>query len=110
LNATTAGRKQTKEINIMPKFIGHYAHVQNRETSVLSREESRRLIKLSYQQKSLLPQDHVFYVMDTSDRGSRGTLAKRWNRWYAMPENIVNSKQATIKMRAKALPKCHVIW
>jgi len=95
----------------MPKFIGHSNHHLNREVFSLPASEQKRLIKISYQQKSRLPQGQVFYVLDTSDRGSARCLAKRWNRWYALPETLAHAPSATPNMRLKGLKgKLHVTW
>ena len=84
----------------MPKFIGHREHVENLELSTAVNKKS--LIKLSFSQKRLLPQNEVYYVLDTSDRGSAGSYAKRWNRWYATRETILNCPASTPAMRQAA--------
>ena len=94
----------------MPKLIGHFPHIKNRPARLLPTNEVKRLVKLSYSQKCLIPQDQIFYIFDTSDRGSKGTLAKRWYRWYALPESIAHAKYATKNMFTKAFPKCHITW
>lgn len=95
----------------MPKFIGHREHAKNRETSVLPPMERKRLVKISYSQKKLLPQDQVFFILDTSDRGGPKSLAKRWNRWYALPETLANSSTATPRMRQAGMTaNLHLTW
>lgn len=95
----------------MPKFIGHREHAKNRPTSSIPTMERKRLVKISFAQKILLPQNQVFFALDTSDKGSRGVLAKRWNRWYALPETLANSGTATPTMRKAGMSgKLHLIW
>ena len=60
------------------------------------------LVKVSYSQAVLLPAESVYCVLDTSDRGSRRSLAKRWYRWYASVETIETSEASTPKMRTSA--------
>lgn len=97
--------------NSMPKFIGHREHTQNRPTCSLSTEEQKRLVKISYAQKILLPQNQVFFALDTSDRGGPKSLAKRWNRWFALPETLANSQTSTDAMRKAGMSaKLHLIW
>jgi len=94
----------------MPKLIGHSPTAKNRPLSECPAQDEKRLIKISYSQKRLMPQNQVYYVYDTSDRGGIRTLAKRWYRWYALPENVAHAKLATENMKAKALPLCHVLF
>jgi hypothetical protein len=94
----------------MPKLIGHGPNAENRPASDLPAVEQKRLVKIPYAQKNRLPQNQVFYVYDTSDRGGIRTLAKRWYRWYALPENIACAARATDSMKIKALPLCHVTF
>jgi hypothetical protein len=74
-------------------------------------EEQKRLVKIAFAQKILLPQNQVFYALDTSDKGSNGILAKRWNRWYALPETLANSRTSTPAMRRAGMSaKLHLVW
>lgn len=68
----------------MPKFIGR--------TIPGSRElpEGARALRLSYSQAIKLPATEVYRILDTSDRGGKGSYAKRWYRWYASPEAILS--------------------
>jgi len=91
----------------MPKLIGHSPQTENRCISECS---DKRLVKISYSQKKLLPQNQVFYRYNTSDRGGIKTLAKRWYEWYALPETLAHAPKATENMKAKALPLCHVLF
>jgi hypothetical protein len=95
----------------MPKFIGHREHTKNRPVSALPPLERKRLVRINYAQKKLLPQDQVFFVLDTSDRGGINSLAKRWNRWYALPETLANSPAATPRMvQAGKSANLHLTW
>jgi len=94
----------------MPKLIGHAPRPANRPRLDLPLPERKRLLKIPYSQKALIPQNQIFYELDTSDRGGARRLAKRWYRWYALPECIAHASNATDNMIAKAAPKCHVTW
>ena len=102
--------RSANHTNIMPKFIGHREHVLNRHIDTAPIADRKRLLRIPYAQKKLLPQDTVYYIVDTSDKGGPHSLAKRWNRWYALPENVACCPRATASMRAKALPLCHVTF
>jgi hypothetical protein len=80
----------------MPKFIGNHIHGAVDISDIPS--EMRGLVQLSYSQVKLLPAHQIKYVLNTSDKGSRGTYAKRWNDWYASPEDVLNAPQATENM------------
>jgi hypothetical protein len=84
----------------MPKFIGRREHSANRHFSEAPKD--KKIVCLSYAQKTKLPQDQVYYRLDTSDRGGPKTLAKRWNRWYATAETILACPDSTEKMRLAA--------
>lgn len=94
----------------MPKFIGHREHQKNRHVSQATPATRKHLMRIPYSHKVRMDQSLVYYIMDTSDRGGRRTLAKRWNRWYALPENVACCQNATPTMRANALRKCHLIF
>lgn len=83
----------------MPKLIGH-------EPSELDAHESPREtdVQVSYAQARVLRRASVVIraVLDTSDRGSRGRLAKRWYAWYADPRDILTCPVATMAMRRRA--------
>lgn len=81
----------------MPKFIG--------QTIPGSRDlddapEGAQLVKLAYSQAVILPATEIYRVLDTSDRGSRTSLAKRWYRWYATVEAIESCTRSTKAMLA----------
>jgi hypothetical protein len=90
----------------MPKFIGRTIsgakHIE---------PNSRRVdyVRLSYSQAKLLSPEHIFCSLDTSDKGSRGSYAKRWYRWYAAPEIIIESSNSTVKMIERAV-NCLIDW
>jgi hypothetical protein len=84
----------------MPKFIGciitEAKRIQDDAAPNLNR------VKLSYNQARLLPPEQVICSMDTSDRGSKNCLAKRWYIWYAHPLTILACPRSTEKMKLKA--------
>ena len=82
----------------MPKLVGHNPHVANRPAE----ETTEKLVKLSYSQKALLPQEQVFYRYNTSDRGGPKVLAKRWYEWFATPATIASCEKSTSNMLEKA--------
>jgi len=48
----------------------------------------------------------VMYSLDTTDKGSRRSLAKRWYRWFARPEDIFydpGSTKAMLQLAGKHL-------
>lgn len=82
----------------MPKFIGREARPESTKVEV----PPAGAVKLSYAQQKLLPPETVLYVVNTSDRGGAGRLAKRWYNWYVYPHAILNHVQSTVSMRRKA--------
>jgi hypothetical protein len=83
----------------MPKFVG------NPGTAHLSRHNQDAgpgLVRLTYAQARLLPACDVACSLDTTDRGSKNSLAKRWYRWFARPDTILGSGCATPAMRLAA--------
>lgn len=87
----------------MPKFIGNSAPTGAHQLADDARPKN--MVALSYSQMKLLPGDHVHYSLNTSDRGSRGTLAKRWYNWFAEIDFVLANEQATPKMKAAAARK-----
>lgn len=83
----------------MPKFVGNTIE-GSRHLAAAPKDAT--LVKLSYSQAVKLSATEIYYELDTSDRGSRGTLAKRWQRWYATVEAIESCAASTAKMRASA--------
>lgn len=82
----------------MPKLIGHSPRVG----TVIVGKAPNGAVKLSYSQQVRLPANVVTAVLDCSDRGGPRQLAKRWYRWYAMPDAIKACSDATPRMLAKA--------
>ena len=85
----------------MPRFIGQTiagaTRIENNANPCFAR------VRLSYSQAALLPASEIMCSLDTTDRGSRGTKAKQWYRWFAHPVAILSSPKATARMRAAAL-------
>ncbi|MCI0561931.1 MAG: hypothetical protein MN733_25880 [Nitrososphaera sp.] len=82
----------------MPKFVGRTIE----GSTEIPWGGTMGKVKLSYSQAILLPAEDIYCYYNTSDRGSRGTLAKRWYEWYAKPEDILLCTHSTPRMRAKA--------
>jgi hypothetical protein len=82
----------------MPKFIGRSKREGTRE----GLEGLARPVRLSWSQQRLLPADSVRVVLDTSDRGGPRRYAKRWWKWYADADTILNNNAATDCMRQAA--------
>ncbi len=83
----------------MPKFIGRtITGSRNTEHA----PEGSTLVCLTYSQAVKLPASEVYTTLNTSDRGSRGSFAKRWYNWYATVEAIESCDRATHKMREAA--------
>ncbi len=78
----------------MPKFIGNTIP----GSRDLDDAPAGDVVRLSYSQAVLLPASDVYHVLDTSDRGSRRSLAKRWYRWYSAVEAIESCDRSTRKM------------
>jgi hypothetical protein len=84
----------------MPKFVGQTIPGSSRiEDNMLP---SSKRVKLTYSQARLMPPSHVMCSLDTTDRGSRGSLAKRWYIWYATPQAILTCPHSTANMMARA--------
>ena len=83
----------------MPKFIGNVIEgaVQIHDNCSPSKER----IKLSFSQAILLPAKEIMCSLNTSDKGSKGSYAKRWYEWFALPETILKSPQSTQSMLEK---------
>lgn len=85
----------------MPKFIGNEIPGATiiGDDSVPVRD-GQRALRLSYAQAILLPASDVFCSLNTRDRGSKGSFAKRWYNWFALPNAILACEKSTKKMRA----------
>ena len=82
----------------MPKYIGTRIDGADYE------ERFNRLsyVPLTYSQAMLMPANQVYALYNTSDRGYRGTLAKRWHNWYAKPADVSLNPRSTPNMRLRA--------
>jgi hypothetical protein len=85
---------------LVPKFIGNTIRGS---LDLHEHESPEELMSLSYSQARLLPPADVYYRLNTSDRGSRGSLAKRWHDWYSTVSAILACSDSTRKMRTGAL-------
>lgn len=85
----------------MPKFVG--CNIPG-STRIQANAPSLRgvRVKLTYKQALLLPAEHIQRSLDTSDRGGVNQFAKRWYRWFAAPDHILLSSDATPNMRERA--------
>lgn len=87
----------------MPKFIGKKIAGATRSGIENATEKNfPGHVRLSFSQAKLLPAECVVCSLDTTDKGSKGSYAKRWYRWFAPAEAIANSPAATAKMRDAA--------
>lgn len=89
----------------MPKFIGQEIPGSRPLLDDDATEASTGLVRLTYRQASLLSPESVWYSLDKTDRGSRGTYAKRWYRWFASRESIRNCPRSTHRMLWRAMTK-----
>lgn len=83
----------------MPKFIGNTIKGSIRIQDNAAPHESR--IKLTYVQAIRLPANKIMASLNTSDKGSKGSYAKRWFNWYASPDTILNNENSTDNMKIK---------
>ena len=81
----------------MPKFIGNKIDGSRRL------DEAAGLTPLTYAQAVRLPARCVFFTVNATDRGSRGSYAKRWHNWWARPGDIIDCPSSTPNMRGRAL-------
>lgn len=84
----------------MPKFIGN--QIDGAKIIQDNAPETNERVKLSFSQARLMPPEQVLCSLDTTDRGSKGSLAKRWYRWFSHPKDILSNKRSTANMIAKA--------
>lgn len=88
----------------MPKFIGN-SIPGSLEIEANAGENSGTaagLVRITYAQARMLPPAFVRCSLDTTDRGGRKSLAKRWYRWFVSAAAIVTSPRATSKMMEAA--------
>jgi hypothetical protein len=82
----------------MPKFIGNTI-----PGSLPLDGTTDGYVLLAYSQARLLPARCVFFTLNTSDKGSRGSYAKRWHNWWATADAIAQCPRSTVSMRARAM-------
>jgi hypothetical protein len=84
----------------MPKFIGNIIFGAKKI------QDNARVpewcIALSFSQAKLLPPECIICSLNTSDRGSKGSYAKRWYNWFANVEDIINCKNSSKLMLERA--------
>lgn len=85
----------------MPKFIGN--KIAGAEQIEDNAKETPTRVRITYVQAKKLPPSAVMCSLDTTDRGSKGSYAKRWYRWFADPSAIHMSPHATVKTRRRAI-------
>lgn len=94
----------------MPKFVGQSIpgtlHAEDNATCG-PRGSLPNHVRLSYSQIKILADSigpgNLVASLDTSDKGGRGSYAKRWFRWFAYYRDVLTCEQSTPKMRAAAL-------
>ena len=86
----------------MPRMIGVMVEGAVCELADNATERSTGLVKLTTSQARLIPRGLVLGSLDTTDRGSKGTKAKRWYRWFAAHDDVLACERATPLMRAAA--------
>ncbi len=83
----------------MPKFVGSVIKgAQTLAPNATLTSLPPGFVKLTYSQAIRLPAEQVYASLDTTDRGSRGTLAKRWNRWFAKAADVLACPASTVNM------------
>lgn len=84
----------------MPKFIGNTIYKAKRIQNNAAVPEN--CIRLSYSQAKLLPEENVICSLNTRDKGSAGSYAKRWFNWFANVQNIIRCERSTKLMLNRA--------
>lgn len=85
----------------MPKMIGNWIEGATVIDANASADGADR-VRISYAQARLLPAAAVTASLDTTDRGSARSLAKRWYRWFASAAAIEACTSSTKRMRELA--------
>mgnify|MGYP001020628925 CR=1 FL=1 len=80
----------------MPKHIGQ---TPRRGYTEIDDCAAWGMVRLTYKQQAMLPADQICVVLDTSDKGEAGRVAKRWWRWYATIEAVESCPRITPSMR-----------
>lgn len=86
----------------MPRFIGCTPPQGAQGIATEDIPNTGKLVKLTYSQMRLMDPTDVYYVLDTSDRGGPGLMAKRWYRWYATRAAIALNPRSTPSMKKRA--------
>lgn len=88
----------------MPNFIGRdikmTEQIHDDAESVPGRPD---MVRVTYTQASRLPVEAVCKSVDTSDRGGPRVKAKRWYRWFAAAQAVLDCPTSTSNMRLRAL-------
>lgn len=82
----------------MPKFVGNRLPVPE---IVFGTAGAAPMVKLSYSQAKLVT-DIVVCELDASDRGGPRSMAKRWFRWLARRDLVIEHPNSTEAMRTLA--------
>lgn len=68
--------------------------------------ETYPLVRVTYAQARIIQRacgaQHVYASLDTTDRGSRRSLAKRWYRWFVDAGTIAECAQSTPSMHQRS--------
>ena len=86
----------------MPKFVGRNARFESRQIQDNAFSVPGKRVCLTYSQQRLLPAYLVDYSLNTSDRGSKGSYAKRWYNWFAHPCVVLCCASSTPAMKRRA--------
>ena len=85
----------------MPKFIGNM--IEGTTEIRDNAHDGIGRVRLTYAQARRLPPRCVMHSLDTTDKGSCGSYAKRWYRWFATPGDIVFGTRGTPNMLHRVL-------
>ncbi len=86
----------------MPKFIGNTIDGAPHDLDDNTIGALVGLTRLTYAQARLMPAEVIHTSLDTSDKGSRGVLAKRWFRFFAAPRDVLANVDSTVNMIVRA--------
>lgn len=87
----------------MPKFVGRRARAGTEQIQDNAGIDSvPGFVRLTYTQQLKLAPEDVVVSLDTTDRGSKGSYAKRWWRWFGRIEAVLACPDATSSMCAEA--------
>jgi hypothetical protein len=89
----------------MPKFVGRSRHSLGAERIEDNSGGRPGFVRVTYQQAAMVrrhaPNVTILASLDTTDKGSRHTFAKRWYRWF-VPTKVAARPWATEALRARA--------